>query len=261
MSTRAPIVAILNNEVRVLRANRAMPIMLLGMPLIIIAMLRSTMQAALSDAGIAGASGAEQVVPGQALLFGFFMVSFLGNSFFREHGWFTWDRLRTSRASRAAILIGKSIPWMLFSAAQLIVLLFVGCLLFGLEVPGAADTVAIIATAATWALFVGAFSLAAAARLNSMPAVSAVSNLGAMFFSSVGGAVVPVSQLPGWAAAIGPLTPTCWAMRSFNSIWLDDPSGAGSPWPSIGVLLAFAGALGLYAWFRFDFEEPKRSWV
>ena len=232
--------AILHNEMRVLRSNRAMPVMLIGMPLIIIAMLRSTMGAALADVGISGRSGAEQVVPGQALLFGFFMVSFLANSFFREHGWATWDRLRTSRASRADIFIGKALPWIATSGLQVMALLSVGFLLFDLPLPSASGLAALV--------------------LTSMPAVSAVSNLGAMFFSAVGGALVPSGQLPGWANAIGPFTPTYWAMRAFNAVFLED-GGLPEALPSIAALAGFAVASALYAWFRFDFDQPKRSWV
>lgn len=252
--------AILRNEVRVLRTNRVLPVMLFGMPLIIIAMLRSTMGAALADVGIAGRSGAEQVVPGQALLFGFFMVNFLANSFFREHGWATWDRLRTSRASRIDILLGKALPWMAFSAVQVLVLLALGFALFGLDVPSAGGVVALFLTGLAWALFIGGFALAVCARLTSMPAVSAVSNLGALFFSSVGGALVPSGQLPDWANAIGPFTPTYWAMRSFNDVFIEAGSLTDSL-PAIGMLTCFAVASGGYAWFRFDFDEPKRSWV
>lgn len=252
--------AILHNEMRVLRSNRAMPVMLIGMPLIIIAMLRSTMGAALADVGISGRSGAEQVVPGQALLFGFFMVSFLANSFFREHGWATWDRLRTSRASRADIFIGKALPWIATSGLQVMALLSVGFLLFDLPLPSASGLVALVLTSVVWALFVGGFALSVAARLTSMPAVSAVSNLGAMFFSAVGGALVPSGQLPGWANAIGPFTPTYWAMRAFNAVFLED-GGLREALPSIAALAGFAAASALYAWFRFDFDQPKRSWV
>ena len=252
--------AILSNELRVLRSNRALPVMLLGMPIIIIAMLRSTMGAALADVGINGRSGAEQVVPGQALLFGFFMVSFLANSFFREHGWATWDRLRTSRASRGDIFVGKTMPWVTTSAVQILALLSLGFVLFDLPVPSISGIVAIVLTALVWAAFVGGFSLAVAARLSSMPAVSAVSNLGAMFFSAVGGALVPSGQLPGWASALGPFTPTYWAMRSFNAIFIDDGTLADAM-PAVAVLAGFAVVCAAYAWFRFDFDRPKRSWV
>jgi len=252
--------AILANEMRVLRSNRMLPVMLLGMPIIIIAMLRSTMGAALADAGIPGRSGAEQVVPGQALLFGFFMVNFLVNSYFREHGWATWDRLRTSRASRADIFVGKSLPWIATSGLQLMLLLAMGFVLFDLDVPRLDGLIALGLIGLTWALFIGGFAHAVAARLTSMPAVSAVSNLGALFFSAVGGAIVPLGQLPGWAQAIGPFTPIYWAMKSFNTIFLEGGSLVDAL-PSIAALGGFALASGAYAWFRYDFDAPKRNWV
>ena len=104
-----------------------------GMPLAIMPLLRKTMGLSLAASGYPGADGAEQVVPGQIVLFGFFVAGSTAFALFREHGWRTWDRLRASPASPRAILIGFAIPWTCVHAAYQTVLLLAGGLVFGLR--------------------------------------------------------------------------------------------------------------------------------
>lgn len=252
--------AITSNEVRVVRQNPIVVILLVGMPLVVIAVLRTTMGEVLRASGVNGANGSELVVPGQALMFGFFMVSFVVQSFFREHGWFTWDRLRTSTATRADILVGKSLPWLAVSVLQVLVVIGLGIALFGLPAPSLSGAIAVILTALAWTAFIGGFSLMLASVSSSMPAVSAVTNLGAIFFAAVGGALVPIDQLPGWAQAIAPIIPTYWAMQAFDAVFLDH-GGVGAALGPIAVVAAFGLAFGVFSWFRFDFDAPKRSWI
>ncbi len=252
--------AIFTNEVRVLRKNTVVPVILVAMPLIVISMLRLTMGVALRASGVANANGSELVVPGQALMFGFFLVTFVGNSFFREHGWFTWDRLRTSTATRVDILVGKTLPWLMMSVIQVVLIMVLGMVFFDLPIPTASGMVAVLLTAVAWAVFIGGFSLALCGLVDSMPAVSAVANLGAIFFAAIGGALVPLDQLPGWARAISPAAPTYWCMQSFSTVFIDD-QGLPQALGAISVVAAFGIALGAGAWFWFDFDTPKRSWV
>ena len=71
-------------------------LIMFGMPLVVMPLFRQVFRGPLVDAGFADASGAELVVPGQMVLFGFFVGGSVGFSVYREHGWKTWDRLRSS---------------------------------------------------------------------------------------------------------------------------------------------------------------------
>ena len=48
------------------------------------------------------------VVPGATVLFSGFLVGNLGFAIFREHGWGTWERLRSSPLSTTELMVGKS---------------------------------------------------------------------------------------------------------------------------------------------------------
>jgi len=251
---------VLRNELRLVKADPLVVVLLMFMPLVIISILKSTMGASLMASGQSDVTGAEQVVPGQALLFGFFLTSFIGLTFFREHGWGTWDRLRVSRATRFDIIVAKTLPWVVVGLTQLIALFFLGWLLFDLNVDGANDAVGILIVSVCWSIFVGCFAVAMVALLPSIQLVSAVSNLGAMVFSAIGGALVPSAQLPGWARALGPFIPTHWAMRGFDAIFLDGEGVAGVIGPCV-ILLAFAVGFGILAHTRFKFDAVKTSWA
>jgi ABC-2 type transport system permease protein len=84
--------------------------------------------------------------------------------------------------------------------------------------------------------------------------------MGAIVFAGLGGAIVPITVLPGWARAVAPVTPTYWAMRGFRAVLLKHDTLSGV-WLSVVVLLAFAVFFALVAATRFSFEETKTSWA
>jgi ABC-2 type transport system permease protein len=86
----------------------------------------------------------------------------------------------------------------------------------------------------------------------------ALTNVATMVFAGLGGALVPVATLPGWARAISPLTPGYWAMTGFRRVTLD---GAGIPGVAkdAAVLLGFAVLFAAVAAFRLRANDRKGS--
>src|SRR5258706_12395802 len=76
-------------------------------PLLVMIMTRSMQGHVLVATGYSHANGAEQAIPGLALLFSSQYNDYIGFSFFRERIWNTWDRLRASHASTFDIIAGK----------------------------------------------------------------------------------------------------------------------------------------------------------
>src|SRR5919201_4786252 len=100
--------AIARNEFRVLRRDVSPLIILVAMPLVVVPIFRNTFRAALEASGHTDVNGAEFAVPGQAVEFLFLLAPTVAFAFFREYGWSTWERLRTSAASSTDILVGKA---------------------------------------------------------------------------------------------------------------------------------------------------------
>jgi ABC-2 type transport system permease protein len=237
--------AVVRHDLRILRSDPVFLVMMIGMPLVLMAFTEPVFSA-------------EHAVPGMAVMFSLFLVGNLGFSVFREHGWCTWERLRASCASAPEIMIGKAITPLGMLAVQLGVLFALGSILFGLEVRG--SVLALVVLAATYALCLLALGAVALAVCRSVMQLNAFTNLGAMLFAGLGGALAPIPDLPAWARTIAPVTPSYWAMRGFRDVILDGEGLAAVALPA-GVLLVAAATLIAVASWRFRFEETKLGWA
>ena len=118
-------------DLKILRADPMPAIMLIVMPLLLMPFLKPAFIVVLHMEGHRSATGAEQVVPGMAVTFGFFLVGNVSLGFYREHAWKTWERLRASAAGTAEILAGKMVTPLLQAIAQFGLLFGLGGLLMG----------------------------------------------------------------------------------------------------------------------------------
>lgn len=223
--------------------------------MVVMPLFRNLVGSALVGAGFEGASGAELVVPGQTVLFGFFVGGSVGFSVYREHGWRTWDRLRSSSASPRALLAGFALPWILIHVLYSAVLLVVGGALIGLRLNGGSP-LAVLVMLVAYGCCVVALMLLATATFRTVNQLNGLQNVGAMVFAGLGGALVPSEQLPGWAQALGPFTPAHWAMQGHRSIFLEQGSVVDVAVPAL-VLLAASAVLAVLGAARFRADETK----
>ncbi len=253
------ILAMARHDLRILQRDPVFLVIFTIMPLGFMAFTKGAFGAAMSlRYHGAGINGAEQVVPGAAVLFSGFLVGNLGFAVFREHGWGTWERLRASHLETWELMLGKSIAPILSLALQLVVMLGLGAIIFDLQVSGSIP--AFVAVAAMLAVMEVALGFMLLAICRSILQLNAATNLGAMMLSGIGGAVTPVYLLPAWAQRVAPATPTYWAMRGFRSVIIDG-GGFGAVALPIAVLGGFTVAFALIAALRFGVEESKVSWA
>jgi ABC-2 type transport system permease protein len=213
---------------------------------------------ALVAEGFPGTNGAEQAVPGAAATFSLFVTGLVGLSFFREHGWGTWPRLRASPAGTAQILAGKLIPLVAFSLVQLALIFGAGFLFFGLHVRGSVGGLVVASVAV--ALCSVALGVALVAVCRSLAQLNALANLGTALLAGLGGALMPLRLLPGWVRAIGPGSPAYWSMKAYRAVILDGASPSGILRPC-AFLLAFTAAFTVIALVAFSTEERKTAWA
>jgi ABC-2 type transport system permease protein len=254
MSSLRRVGVIIGHEFR-LQWRDPLPLMILVVfPVITIAFLEPAMKPALIAAGYPHANGAEQVVPGQTVMSAFYLVSLITFSFFGEHAWLTWDRLRASAATSSEIVLGKSLPRVAAGIAQFLVVIGAGVLLFGLHIRG--NAIALVPLILAFTLCLVLLGVATTAVCRTAQEANSFSFLGMVLFGAIGGAFVPLSYLPGWARAIAPVTPTYWVMRGLHSVILDGRSYGGTALPAL--MLAAMGALfAIVALRRMRFDETK----
>ena len=246
--------AILRHELRVMWTDPSTVIFVILMPLAMVALMKGLFATALRAEGFRDANGSEFAVPAMAVGFAAFGVGYSGFTFFRDHGWGTWDRLRASPASSVDIIVGKVLPMIGVTFVQLGLLFVLGGPLFGLRVSGSWPALVLLILAV--ALTLSAFGMLVTAVTRTMNQLNAVGSVGGMAMAMLGGAWVPVATMPGWAQAIAPALPTYWAMEGFRDVILE---GKGVPHVALPVLVmvGFGLLYAVVAAARFRFEDTK----
>jgi ABC-2 type transport system permease protein len=247
--------AITKLQLRIIRNDPWFLLIMFLMPLVVMPLFVKTLGLSLVASGFDSASGAEVVVPGQVVLFGFFVGGSVGFALYREHGWKTWDRLRASAAPSRSLLAGFAVPWTVIHVAYQLTLFLAGGLALGLRFNGGSP-IALVLVAIGYGACIVALVLLVSASFRTINQVNAFQNVGAMALGGLGGALVPLEQLPGWAQAIAPATPQYWAMRGFRGVFLESASVV-DVLPSVAVLFGSAAILSLLAARRFRADETK----
>lgn len=223
-------------SLRVQRGDLATPIVMAVLPLLLIPFLMPGARAQLLAEGFAGATGAEQVVPGFAVLFGFLAVQQIVTGFGQEHQWGTWERLRAAPVSAWALLAGRSVACLLVSWAQLAFVVGTGVLLFGYRPNG--SIVGIVCVLGLLAVLLVAFGtmLVTVFRVTEHALVAA--SLGGMIMAGVGGALAPVASFPAWAQAVAHASPAYWALDAIRALSLEH-AGFTNITPSLAMMTGF----------------------
>lgn len=188
--------------------------------------------------------GTTQAVLGALVTFSLLAMSIVGGSVLSERIWHTWNRLRATSLRPAELLAGKAIPVLGALLAQQFVIVGFGVILLHMRV--AAPALLLLAMLA-WTLVLLGIGSALGVLANSFSALSAGYDIGGLLLSSLGGALVPISAMPGWIAAIAPVSPGYWAVSALRAA---ADGNASSTLTACAVLTGFAVAAGLVAAWR-----------
>jgi ABC-2 type transport system permease protein len=191
-------------------------------------------------------TGPLQAVTGPLVMFSVFALAIVGNSILIEREWLTWDKMRASPAGRTELLLGKTAPVFGILLLQQAILIAFGSLV--LKLPVSAAVCCLLALAVVvWSFTLLAVGAALATVARSRGDLNMITDLGAILVSSLGGALLPVSLMPGWAQHIAPVSPGYWAMALLRGAVDDDPGAMLRP---ILVCLAIGLAAAAFAVYR-----------
>ncbi len=181
-------------------------------PLVLIILMRPLYVAALARDGVQ--AGTIQVVTGMLVMFSLLALSVVGTGILTERSWRTWDRLRATPARADELLAAKALPaFALLVVLQAEVIVF-GVVVFGLTVR---DPALLALAVASWALALLGIGTALGAMLRSQSELNVAYDIGGVLFSALGGALIPLAELPRWARAIAPGSPGYWAMAALRA--------------------------------------------
>jgi ABC-type multidrug transport system permease subunit len=192
----------------------------------------------------------DQNVPGFSvtfLLLGMLLGVSLG--LLDERDWGTLGRLGTMPVGLDVILIAKLLARFTVGVLQMVVLLLVGRVLFGISL-GPEPWALVLPTAGI--VFAGAaFGLVVAGLAHSREAVLPLGSIVIVTMAAVGGCWWPIDLEPRWMQRVALAFPTTWAMAAYNDLMIRRQPLAAALQPT-AVLIAFGLAylaLGL-ALFR-----------
>jgi len=174
--------------------------------------------------------------PGFALFFAFFLISHLAMTVVNERETGTLRRLITSPVSRAAILLGKALPYFCVAVIQLLFVLMVCNLVFGMQLGSEPLALAIILLCT--GLAVAGLGILVAAFVRNAAQASVGATLIALALAAVSGCMMPQVKVQG----LDLLTPHYWALEGIQNVIA---RGMGLD----GVLLPSAILLGMAALF------------
>ena len=193
----------------------------------------------------------EQNVPGYALFGVFFIMQILATSLLGEKRDGTFRRLLAAPLSRAALLLGKLLPYYLVNLVQVALMFAIGVLVFDLRL-GREPLALVVLTLAAGAAATG-LGLLLAALGKTTEQVSGLAALLSIVLAALGGALFPVTFMPPLMRALSQVTPHAWALAGYQDVIVRG-LGLGAILTELGALLGFAALFFAGALWRFRFE-------
>jgi len=192
----------------------------------------------------------EQNVPGYTIFGVFFIVLTLASSFIQEKGEGTFQRILAAPMSKAALLIGKLLPYYLVNLIQVGLMFLVGVVVFGMSL---GDLSALTVVSLALAAAANGLGLLVATLGKTEPQVNGLAVLFAITLAALGGIMVPVFVMPGLMKALSLFTPHAWALAGYHDVIIRG-LGVRAVLPEAGILLGFAAFFFAIALWRFRFE-------
>jgi ABC-2 type transport system permease protein len=201
-----------------------------------------------SEAATQGAiSLFNQIAPGSALLFAFFMVSHLADAVVTERSTGTLRRLMSTPLSKVSLLLGKALPFFSLAAIQLIFILLICNLLFNLPLGGSPLALLVVILAVS--LTVAGMGILIAGLARSQTQSGAIAIFIVLAMGAVSGAMVPQLEIPG----IGFITPHYWALEGIQNV-ISRGMGLEGVLMQSGILLGMAVLFFAIGAWRFKYE-------
>lgn len=246
------IAASIRKEVQLLLRDRGRSISLFALPVVFMLVFGSMFQLGPDAAPPAGRapipiSGFQVAVPGNAVLFGFFIAMAVAMSFASERHTGVWRRLLAAPVPRWRALVGKVVPYYLISVVQLGFLFGLGAGVFGMKVAG--SVVALVVLSLALSACAVALGLLIASFGGSEKQIGSIVPVALLVMGLIGGCMFPRLLMPAVMKRIGLAVPHAWALDGYADVLIVPGTGLAEIAAPLGVVLAFAigfAALGLW---------------
>jgi ABC-type multidrug transport system permease subunit len=197
--------------------------------------------------------GFQVSVPGNAVLFGFFLALTVALSFTEERTSGTWRRLLAAPVSRPALVLAKLVPYFVIGLVQMAFLFGLGALAFNMKVAGSVVglcllTCAVVFCAVALGLLIASFS-------GTQKQVGSIGSIAILLMGLLGGAMIPRLIMPETMQHIGLATPHAWALEGYYDILVREGTGVADIVRPLGAVLGFGVLFAAVGAARFRFER------
>ena len=196
-------------------------------------------------------NAAQQNVPGYTLFGVFFIAQVLGISILREKQEGTFRRLLIAPVPRAALLIGKLLPYYLVNLIQVALMFTVGVIVFGMTLGNDWMALIVITLAASAASTGLGLLVASVGRTPEQ--IGGLSSLLVITLAALGGVMVPSFVMPPFMQTLSKISPHAWALAGYQDVIVRGLDTM-AVMPEVGALLLFAAAFFGVAVWKFRFE-------
>lgn len=191
-------------------------------------------------------------VPGNAVLFGFFLALTVAMSFASERRTGTWQRLLAAPVRSWHALAAMLVPYGVIGVAQLAFFFALGSFAFGMAVAG--SVVALVAVSLALVCCAVALGLLFAAVGGTERQIAGLGSVALLVMGMLGGCMVPRQVMPPFMKSLGLAVPHGWALDAYHKVLVTPDTSIPDVIPELAALLLFAtvfAGIGLYI-FRFE---------
>lgn len=191
----------------------------------------------------------QTLVPAFMVMFAFFLVNIMANSFITERKLGTLRRLQVSRISPVQLLWGKTLPFLVVSIFQSILLFISGKLMFGMSW-GTHPAMLLPILLATSISATG-LGLLVATIVRTESQVTSYSTFLVIVLAGISGCYMPRDWLPELMKNVSLATPHAWALIAYQELLTHTNPDMRYVWECCGVLLTMGSVCFTYGWLRF----------
>jgi ABC-2 type transport system permease protein len=189
------------------------------------------------------------LVPSYTVMFVFFIVNFMGHSLVTERDTGTLGRLLIAPLSRSGLMIGKTVPFLLISLTQTVLLFLAGKVLF--QMSWGLYPLMILPVMLCTSIAATSLGLMVATLVRNESQVSAYGNFLVLTLAGISGCLMPRGWQPPLMQKVGLGTPHAWALIAYDQLLNKDLPNLHYVVQCCGVMLLFAAGFYLIGWWRF----------
>ncbi len=197
----------------------------------------------------ATASVYQFIVPGYAVMFAFFLINIMARSFIAEREAGTLPRLRLAPLAAWQVIAGKTLPFLLVSIVQGLLLFGFGRWLFGMS--WGSRPWLLLPVIVSTSLAATGLGLLTALSARTDAQVSAYGNLLVIALAGISGCFMPREWLPDVLRQISLATPHAWSLIAYDQLLVSGHPDLTRVGLHCLVLVGFAAAflwLGCRRW-------------